>query len=343
MNKIYRAMAPLRLGLGGGGTDIPAYSSQFGGAIINATINMYAHVSLEPIKGKNIEFISHDRNLSVSVPCSNSLELAKGFEIHCGVYNRMVSQYKIPAKPFRMYTHVDAPPGSGLGSSSTLIVSMIGALAEWHNLPLGDYEVAETAFNVERVDLDMSGGKQDQFAATFGGFNFMEFNRDGSVLINPLRVKDNIIQELETQCLLIYTKISRFSSQIIDDQINAIQTPGQESRMLALHEVKKGAYRIKAALLRGDFTKLGKAMHEAWLQKKSSASHISTAKIDEFYQIALDNGALGGKVSGAGGGGFMFLICPSCTRFHVEQVLLANHAQVAPFRFCHHGLKTWSF
>ena len=174
MKTVYRAKAPLRLGLGGGGTDLAAYASQFGGAIINATISMYARVSIEPLDGKQIEFISPDRGMSAQIPRAEQLELHKDFALHCGVFNRLVRDYHIPATPFRLTTSVDAAPGSGLGSSSTLVVAIIAAFAEWHRLPLGDYEIAQLAYEIERIDLGMAGGKQDQFAATFGGFNYME-------------------------------------------------------------------------------------------------------------------------------------------------------------------------
>ena len=341
MKTVYRAKAPLRLGLGGGGTDLAAYASQFGGAIINATISMYARVSIEPLDGKQIEFISPDRGMSAQIPRAEQLELPKDFALHCGVFNRLVRDYHIPATPFRLTTSVDAAPGSGLGSSSTLVVAIIAAFAEWHRLPLGDYEIAQLAYEIERIDLGMAGGKQDQFAATFGGFNFMEFLKDDSVLVNPLRMRQNLVSELEHQCVLIHTKTSRYSSDIINEQIKSVTAAGGQGKMDALHQVKNSAYIIKKALLTGDFVALGQALHESWLQKKRSAAHISTPQIDSLYETAQKAGAIGGKISGAGGGGYMFLICSGDNRYAVIDALKKTDAEVVPFSFTPQGVLSW--
>jgi len=341
MQTVYRAKAPLRLGLGGGGTDLAAYSSRFGGAIINATISMYARVSIEPLPGNEIEFISPDRGMAVKIPCSTRLASHADFLLHCGVFNRLVRDYSIPALPFRLTSSVDAPPGSGLGSSSTLVVAMIAAFAEWHRLPLGEYEIAQLAYDIERIDLAMAGGKQDQFAATFGGFNFMEFLKDDSVLVNPLRMRQELVSELEHRCVLAHTQTSRYSSDIIKEQIASVTDSGGADKMEALHQVKNGAYTIKKALLRGNFDELGNALHESWMHKKRSAGRISNQHIDHLYETARRAGAIGGKISGAGGGGYMFFICDGDSRYAVADALQKEHAIVAPFSFTQQGVLSW--
>ncbi len=338
---IIRAKAPLRLGLAGGGTDISAYASQFGGAILNATISMYSHVSVEPLKDSDkIELYSPDRELSTSIPIEEQLPILTDFPLHCGVYNRLVRDFDIPKTAYRMTTFVDAPPGSGLGSSSTLVVAMISAFAEWHKLPLGEYEIAQLAYDIEREDLALAGGKQDQFAATFGGFNFMEFHKDGSVLVNPLRISEGLANELECRCVLLHTKTSRHSAQIITEQIASVTQVGSGNKMEALHKVKESAYLIKNALLMGKFRELGEALHESWLQKKSTAKNISNSNIDAIYETALDAGAIGGKISGAGGGGYMFLICGHNKRHDVIKAV-KHMADIVPFSFTRNGTMSW--
>ncbi len=336
---IIRSKAPLRLGFAGGGTDIYAYASQFGGAILNATISMYAHVSIQPLAGDVIEFESPDRNMSTSIALSDKLDILDDYQLHCGVYNRLVRDYNIPQTAFKMTSFVDAPPGSGLGSSSTLVVAMLSAFCAWHHLPLGEYEIAQLAYEIERNDLNLAGGKQDQFVATFGGFNFMEFNKDGSVLVNPLRISSALANELEYRCLLLHTKTSRHSAQIINEQIASVTKDGS-NKIDALHKVKESAYIIKNALLMGKFKELGQALHESWLQKKSTAKNISNNNIDSIYETALKAGAIGGKISGAGGGGYMFLICEHDKRHEVINAV-KHMADVIPFNFTKSGTVSW--
>jgi D-glycero-alpha-D-manno-heptose-7-phosphate kinase len=338
---IYRAKAPLRLGFGGGGTDLPVYASQFGGAIINATIGKYAHASLEFAVGlDHIEFVLADQGRRLEQPTARTVACQDGFALQGGVHNRMFRQFRIPPRPYRLTTRIDAPPGSGLGSSSTLVVAMVAAFSLWRRLPLGEYELARLAYEIEREDLSMAGGKQDQFAAAFGGFNFMEFETNGSVLVNPLRVKREFVSELEHQCLLVNTRTSRYSSEIIEQQSRAVRDEGGD-RLQALHDIKRDAYDIKRALLTGDIAKFGQALHRGWQNKKRSASRISTTRIDEIYQAALEAGAAGGKVSGAGGGGYMFFICPGNSRYAVEERMAALGVGMEEYGFVENGCLAW--
>lgn len=339
--RFYRAKAPLRLGFGGGGTDIADYSAVYGGAVINATVSRYAHATIEPLTNGTIEFCSQDLKRSIRYPAADFLPTDGEFRLIAGVYNRIVRDFAKEPLSFRLCTAVDAPPGSGLGSSSTLVVVIIGAFCEWLNIPLGEYDIARLAYEVEREDLGISGGKQDQFAATFGGFNFMEFNRDGSVLVNPLRVRHDIISELEHNLLLLNTSASRYSAAIIDTQRRYIQS-GDAERLQALHEVKESAYAMKRSILTGALGGLGKILRAGWESKKRSSEHISNAYLDSIMEAACSAGALGGKISGAGGGGFMMLYCPGISRYAVADRLKEFDVTFADFHFVKHGLVTWS-
>src|SRR5436190_4609932 len=212
---IIRSKAPLRLGLAGGGTDVSPYSDIYGGAILNATIDLYAYASLEPLDDGKIEFVNDGTGRSVSFDSAEQLPITEEFELFIGVYNRLVRQFNLVPLSFRLTSYIEAPQGSGLGTSSTIVVSLLGAFVEWLKLPLGKYDVAHLAYEIERVDLKMSGGKQDQYAATFGGINFIEFFGDDQVIVNPLTLKPEIIYELEYNLLLYYTDTQRLSASII--------------------------------------------------------------------------------------------------------------------------------
>lgn len=307
-----RARAPLRLGLAGGGTDVSPFCDQHGGFVLNATIDLYAFASLERLDRMMVEFEAADVGHRFEAPATTNLASSGLLALHCGVYNRIVDQF-CGGEPFgvRMVTHSDAPPGSGLGSSSTMVVAMVMAYVEALNLPLGEYEIARLAYEIERIDLGLSGGRQDQYAAAFGGFNFMEFNANERVLVNPLRVKPWIVNELESSLMLFYTGASRSSAKIIDQQIQNMteQSPAATEAFLA---VKQEAVEMKAALLKGDFSVFVESMRRGWDSKKRTAASVSNDMVDRIYNGAIAAGAQAGKVSGAGGGGFMmFFVDPA--------------------------------
>ena len=221
---------------------------------------------------------------------------------------------------FELTTIVDAPPGSGLGSSSTLVVAILGAFVEWLKLPLGEYDIAHLAYKIEREDLAMHGGKQDQYAATFGGVNYMEFYANDKVIVNPLRVKDKWIHELENNLILFYTETSRLSSAIIAKQSENVKRKNVKS-IEAMHHFKEQSVMMKEAILKGDVDGIGKILHFGWEHKKAMAEGISNPALEKIYETAMKAGATGGKVSGAGGGGFMFFYAPYNAKFKVIEAL----------------------
>jgi len=338
---IIRSKAPLRIGLAGGGTDVSPYSDLYGGAILNATISLYAHATIEPLKEDKIIIIAADRKehkeyeLEESLPIDGYLDLAKG------IYNRIVKTYgKVPSG-FKLTTQVDAPAGSGLGTSSTLVVAILGAFAEWMKIPLGEYDAAQLSFQIEREDLNMAGGKQDQYAATFGGVNFMEFYAEDKVIVNPLRIRQEYLYELENNLLLFYTATSRNSATIIEAQSKNVQEKKSNS-IEAMHHLKEQAQMMKEALLRGNINEIGKILDFGFQHKKQMASGITNPLIDDIYETALEAGATGGKISGAGGGGFMTFYCPGTTRYQVIDALERFGGAFHPYRFVEQGLFTWS-
>jgi len=338
---IIRAKAPLRVGFAGGGTDVSPYCDKYGGAVLNATIDMFAYCTLEPRDDGKIIFSARD--IDIYEEYDSTIELNSKLALHKGIYNRIVRDYN-GSKPlsFKMTTYSDAPPGSGLGSSSTMVVAIIKAYMEWLNLPLGEYDMAMLAYVVEREDLKLSGGKQDQYAATFGGVNFMEFFENDKVIVNPLRIKDIILDELNYNLILFWTEVSRISADIIQEQQKNVSKK-ESTSVEAMHKIKEQAILMKEALLKGELDKIGEILDFGWKYKKQMASSIVTPQLEKYYNIAKDAGASGGKISGAGGGGFMFFYCPENTRNQVVKALSAEGGVVKRYQFTEKGLRTWTF
>ena len=338
---IYRSKAPLRIGLAGGGTDVSPYSDLYGGAILNASISLYANATIEPIAEKKIIIEAIDRNEEQQFDFSRELPIDGKLDLLKGVYNRIQKDFGIREDGFRLSTYVDAPAGSGLGTSSTLVVAIIGAFTEMLRLPLGEYEMAHYAYDIERKDLGLAGGKQDQYAATFGGVNFMEFEKDDKVIINPLRVKQEHLLELENNLLLYYTSTSRESAEIIRKQSKNV-TEKKESSIEAMHQLKEQARQMKEALLKGKLNDIGQILDFGFQQKRQMAEGISNTRLEEIYEAAKSAGATGGKISGAGGGGFMIFYCPGNTKYRVKQELKKFGGKQYYYQFTKHGLKTWT-
>jgi D-glycero-alpha-D-manno-heptose-7-phosphate kinase len=341
---IYRSKAPLRIGLAGGGTDVSPYSDLYGGAILNVTLSLYAHATIEPLDDDRIILQGIDRQEELrfeggvspdTLPIDGKLDLLKG------VYNRIRRDYGWAGKGFRLSTFVDAPAGSGLGTSSTLVVAIVGAFAEMMRLPLGEYDMAHLAYDIERKDLRMAGGRQDQYAATFGGVNYMEFYKEDRVIVNPLRVKQQYLFELENNLLLYYTATSRESARIIEVQSRNV-VEKKESSIEAMHQLKNQAQLMKEALLKGRIHEIGEILDFGFRQKQRMAEGITNDYIDNIYEQAKKAGATGGKISGAGGGGFMTFYCPGISKYRVMEVLAGLGGRCQPYNFTGHGLTTWT-
>ena len=339
---IIRARAPLRLGLAGGGTDVSPYCDQFGGLVLNATIDKYAYTVLKPGEGRDgVRFVATDKQEEWGGEAASELPLDGRLDLHKGVYNRIVREFNSGRPmPLTLTTYTDAPPGSGLGSSSTLVVSMIKAFVEWLNLPLGEYDIARLAYEIERKDVGLSGGRQDQYAATFGGFNFMEFHPNERVVVNPLRIKNWIISELESSLLLYFGGVSRDSAQIIDEQTRNVQQH-DNTAIDAMHALKQESIAMKESLLKGDFDGLVQSMEAGWQAKKLMAKSISNPRIEESYELAKQAGMLAGKISGAGGGGFMMLLVDPARRMDVIRALATTQGQIHNCHFTEIGTQGW--
>jgi len=336
--RLLRARAPLRVSFAGGGTDVPPYPAEKGGLVLSATINRYAYGTLRPREDRQIGI----QSLDLDAVASFALE-----EVRPTGDDRLdlvrAAIHKLAADSpngFDLFLHSAAPPGSGLGSSSAVVVTLVGLLSEHMKMPLTSYEKARLAYTVEREDLGLKGGTQDQYAAVFGGFNFMEFRAD-EVIVNPLRIPAETIHELEYNLLLCFTGGTRVSDHIIEDQTNRYQA--QESSTLdGLEMQKELATAMKDALLQGNLSEFGGLLDRAWRYKKQMSPKISNEHIDELYEEAMRRGALGGKVTGAGGGGYMLLYCRYDTKHEVQAALGALGAEAVDFQFDQAGLTSWS-
>ena len=340
MYKLIRSKSPLRLGFAGGGTDVSPYCDLYGGAILNATINLYAQTTIEPLTNNQIIIESIDQKYmetfdsEVSLPINGKNDLVKG------IYNRIVKDFIHKPLSFRLTTHVDVPVGSGLGTSSSLVISVLSAFVQWLRLPLGEYEIAHLAYDIERTDLGMAGGRQDQYAAAFGGVNFMEFYANDKVIVNPLRIKPEHLYELENNLVLYFTSTTRLSSTIIENQSKNVTSENKKS-LEAMHQLKEQAIQMKEALLRGKIDSFGEILDFGFQYKKQMAEGISNPLIEEIYDAAKSAGSTGGKISGAGGGGFMFFYCPMNTRHKVIEALKPFSGYTREFQFTNHGHFSW--
>lgn len=338
---IYRSKAPLRIGLAGGGTDVSPYCDEFGGAILNAAITLYAYATIETIEDEKIIIEAKDRNETEKFDWASQLPVNGHLDLLKGVYNRIQKDYGIGKQGFRLTTYVDAPAGSGLGTSSTLVVAIIGAFVEMLKLPLGDYDIAHYAYQIEREDLQLAGGRQDQYAATFGGVNFMEFYSNDKVIVNPLRIRQEYLNELENNLLLFFTATSRESATIIkEQQKNVLQN--NSGSVDAMHQLKEQAKMMKEALLKGNLNSIGEILDYGFEQKRKMAANISNKLIEDIYSEAKKAGATGGKISGAGGGGFMTFYCPATKRYNVIDSLKQFGGDIKQYRFSNEGLTTWT-
>ncbi len=340
--QVVRARAPLRLGLAGGGTDLSPYCDEFGGAVLNATIDRYAYAFIEASDDGQVHFAARDLGIEEAMAPDDTALASARLQIHAGVYRRMLRDFGAGAAPpgLRITTYVDAPAGSGLGSSSALVVALVEAFRTLMGLPLGLYDVAHLAFEVERIDLALSGGKQDQYAAAFGGANFIEFLAHDRVIVNPLRVARGFVNELETALVTCFSGVSRRSEAIIEDQQRNM-IGHSASAIESLHQLKHDAVEMKQALLRGEIGHMAQILNRSWAAKKRTAAGVSSRQIDALYDTAMTRGAIAGKVSGAGGGGFVMFIVPPQNRVALIRALNDAGATASAVHFTSQGAESW--
>jgi len=331
---IIRSKAPLRISFAGGGTDVPPYPEERGGAVLSSTINKYAYATLIPREDDTINVKSLDYDIVAKYRSNEKLFYDGELDLVKAVINNMKAK-----RGLDLFMHSDAPPGSGLGSSSTVVVTLVGLFQRWLNIPLTDYDIAELAYKIERKDLNIRGGKQDQYAATFGGFNYIEFHAE-STIVNPLRIKRDILNELEYRLLLCYTGRTRLSANILKEQVEKFVKKEKKS-VEALDELKSICIDMKNALLRGHLDEFGELLHKGWMNKKQLASQISNPEIDKLYETARQKGAIGGKLLGAGGGGYLLLFCDFDKKHIIAEELEKLGGQIVEFGFDFKGLQNW--
>lgn len=342
VKQIWRGRAPLRLGLAGGGTDLSPYCDEYGGAILNVAINRFAHAVVEPRDDGQVVFIAKDLKKVDTAEAVRGLPLDQGLRLHRAIYNRLARGFaKKRPLSLTLTTAVDCPMGSGLGASSALVVAIVEALRGWLGIDLDKRRLAHLAFEIERIDAGLAGGRQDHYAAAYGGLNFMEFASQDKVIVNRLSLNDNLMLELESSILLAFTGTSRLSSAIIETQVEAIRT-GAQSRLEALHQLKRDALEMKTALIFGEYSRAASILNHSWQAKKATATGITNQSIDQIYQLAMNAGATGGKISGAGGGGFMMFLVEPARWIDVAEELVAAGVEVAGCTFCASGSAAWA-
>lgn len=336
----FRARAPLRLGLAGGGTDLSPYCDKYGGAVLNATIDRYASASLTLMTDPVVLLRADDLDIQEEMEAAE-LSHVGPLQMHRAVYNRVVKNFK-SGRPFgmRLVTMTDAPPGSGLGSSSALAVALVEVFRAALELPLGRYDVAHLAYEIERRDLGLAGGRQDQYAAAFGGLNFIEFAADDRVIVNPLRPAPAIVNELQSSLIICFSGQSRASAQIISDQIGSMEK--EDRKVLEnLHQLKETARLMKQAILQGDIDRMATLLNESWVAKKATSQKVSSDLLERLWEIGHQNGAKAGKVSGAGGGGFMMFLVDPDRRSQVVRALEREGGKAEAVSLSNTGVEAW--
>jgi len=338
-----RSRAPLRLGFGGGGTDLSPYCDEFGGLVLNATIDRYAYAHVTARDDDRIFFRADDLGREESLPLSLDFDIREGLGLHRAVYRHMMQEYNDgKAASLSITTTIDVPAGSGLGASSALTVALIEAFVLAMELPLGPYDVARLAFDIERRHLGLAGGRQDQYAAAFGGFNFIEFLQGGSnVIVNPLRMRRDHLNEFESSLVICFSGQSRESADIIKQQVAGLSTL-DDATIAAMHEIKEHAVDMKTALLSGNIRGMADVLTLSWQSKKRTASSVSNSSVDRLLDVALDAGAWAGKVSGAGGGGFIMLLTDPETRYGLIRTLNEAGGAASAVKLTFEGAEAWA-
>jgi len=333
-NTIIKSRAPVRISFAGGGTDISPYCDENGGVVINATINKYVYATLSWRDDDMVGLHSYDFNEQII----SKIEDLK-YDGNLDLIKAVVKHFNISG--IDIYLRSEVPVRSGLGGSATAFIAVIGLYN--HLLKengLTDYEIAELAFKLEREELKNSGGRQDQYASVFGGINLMEFYTNDFVKITPMKISEYTLLEMERNIIIANIGERQSSGDIIEDQTNNYKT-GVKKTISALDKNKELAHDIKRALLKGDLNYFGVLVDKAWEEKKNFSKYITNDRIDKLFKTAKENGALGGKITGAGGGGHVIFYCKPKSEHSVARALEQHGAKILPFSFDFGGLKTW--
>lgn len=328
-----QARAPVRVSFGGGGSDLTQYFDKNVGAVINTTISLYSHVTLKKRKDHKINIHSKDLEESINLVNLNEISDLDG---SFGLINSLIKLIE-PNFGFDLYIYSDFPMKSGLGGSATVLSAILGAFNEFKQDPWDSHEIAEIAFQAERLYLGIAGGWQDQYASVFGGFNFLEFKKDQNI-VHPLRVQKDTLLQLEESLILINTGLIHESGEIHIDQKKQMKSSEVENLVNQNVEL---CYEMRNQLLRGKLNDFGNLLNAAWEAKRQFSKRISSPKIDEIYSEALDNGAIGGKLLGAGGGGFFIFYVPSEDRFKLIDHFKSQDITPTNFQFDKGGLRSW--
>lgn len=331
---VIRAKSPLRISFVGGGTDLPHYYREHGGAVLSSTIAMYSHATLTPRTDLTMSIRSLDYGQAARFKIDEEPQFDGVLDLVKAAVRRMGAD---AGAELDVYTQ--APAGSGLGGSSAVTSAIIGALSEFAGVVLTLYEFAELNYQIERLDLGIGGGKQDQYATTFGGFNVIEFFED-RVVVTPLRMDPGLINDLECHLMLCYTGKVRPDLGLIDKQVQ-LYREGHRSTREAMRRIHAMVFEMKEALLKGRLRDFGELFHQAYENKKQMNPYASDDQIEGLYQLARKHGAIGGKLCGTGGGGYLLLFVEAFRRVDVRRALEAAGGQFTDFSFDNHGLQVW--
>lgn len=336
-----RVRAPLRLSFAGGGTDVSPYNEHFGGRVVSATIDRFAYVFLETVES-GVAFKSYESQEHEWVSHEDTSDCGYGLQLPVGVYDFMIKEFNGGKHlPLRICTQVDAPPGSGLGGSSALTVALVAGLSLFMQLDFGPQRLASLAHMIERKYLGFPGGWQDHYSAAFGGVNYFEHQSGANVSVERLALSEDIIRELEASILLFFTGIRRNSEGILTEQAENVRS-GLTQQIQATHRVRDEAWVMRNSLLSGDIAEVVHSFDRGWASKKTLAREVSDPVIDDFLRRAIDAGAYTGKVSGAGGGGFLFLLTPPVSRSDVATELESTSGgAVSSVLFHPSGVTAW--
>jgi D-glycero-alpha-D-manno-heptose-7-phosphate kinase len=333
--RIYaRARSPVRISFGGGGSDLTHFFFEEGGAVINTTISLYSHAVLRIRNDEKIVVCSRDLGATLY---ADNLQDVVNQDVKFGLINALLKTVN-PSFGFELYLHSDYPINSGLGGSAVVSAAVLGCFNQFRRDQWDLHELAELAFQAERLHLGVAGGWQDQYATVFGGFNFMEFRMDQNI-VHPLRINPDTLLELEESLILCDTGITHDSGNIHQDQRKQMQQEDVHQHVKTNVEL---TYQIRNHLLRGRLLQFGQALHDAWLLKRRLSTKISNSVLDQIYEDALQHGAVGGKLLGAGGGGFFLFYVTPFRKFELIQHLEAAGLTIRPFRFERNGLRAWS-